>query len=84
MGGDYRRASIPGGKDYRGQMTVTFVFCFPPVELVFVGASSNHGDWDAHWQEENSKEEGRNEPKEVMLQPRVLPLLPLHSQFGAD
>lgn len=52
------------------KLAVSFAFCFLPMESVSVRGSSKHRDC-AHWQEENFKEDGRNEPKAVILQPHL-------------
>lgn len=60
------------------------LFCFALRELVPIGGSGHRRHWEACWLEKNSKEEGRNEPKKIFLQPHPLLLLPLHSQLKPD
>ena len=60
------------------------LFCFALRELVPIGGSSNRRHWEACRLEKHSKEEGRNEPKKIFLQPHPLLLLPLHSQLKPD
>ena len=86
VGEDYTMAGIPGKKYDWGpfwRLSVTFIFTFPPGEIVPIGGFSNCRHWDACWLE-NSKEKGGNKPKEIILQPHLFPLLSLHSQLKSD